>query len=449
MNKMNKMENMNKIEKKTPIFHYNKDLRPFSKSKQKFLKQQVRRLKKIIQPEQRTPEWYINRENKITASDIATAIDKSKYQRDYVLLKKKVTKDRKFITNRAIEWGIKYEEVAIKIYEYRNKTKITEYGCIPHPCFDWIGASPDGINDDGIMLEIKCPSSREITGEVPYGYWCQMQTQLEVCELDRCDFLECKLIEYENRDEYEKDNYEDNYFYNNIGMEKGVIVEFFNTKTSKYEFVYSKLGILDKKIDKFVEKSKDERINETNIIFSSVCYWKLERISCVPVYRNIEWFNSILPKLRKFWDDVLLYRTKTLKELEDYILLKKKLNRKNKKKSKNTKQKFKETKLSDFTNDISGNIMFLGLEDKKEKSKKEEEEHPKFGFSLFKNDKEKIDNLKKKDRDETFSYKKCKNIEKKINLKKNKINHKQNNIPKFGFSIFKNDFEKIQKLNNL
>ena len=89
--------------------------------------------------------------------------------------------------------GVKYEEVAVMIYEQRNSMKVFEYGCIPHPVYDFIGASPDGITDSGIMLEIKCPSSRKITGVIPSYYWCQVQTQLEVCELDRCDFLECKL----------------------------------------------------------------------------------------------------------------------------------------------------------------------------------------------------------------------------------------------------------------
>ena len=92
------------------IFHYHKDLKPFTASRLKYLREQVSRLKKIKLPEQRSKEWFEMRENKITASDIATALDESKYQRDYVLLKKKVTKDRKFISNKAMEWGVKYGE---------------------------------------------------------------------------------------------------------------------------------------------------------------------------------------------------------------------------------------------------------------------------------------------------------------------------------------------------
>ena len=318
------------------IFHYHKDLKPFTASRLKYLREQVSRLKKIKLPEQRSKEWFEMRENKITASDIATALDESKYQRDYVLLKKKVTKDRKFISNKAMEWGVKYEEIAVKIYEYRNSMKVLEYGCIQSHY-----KASDGITDDGIMLEIKCPSSRKITGIIPSYYWCQVQTQLEVCELDRCDFLECKLEEYKNRDEYESDIFENNKFYNSLGMEKGVIVEYFNKVSKKLTFDYSELGIMGDDIDTFIKNSKDSRKSNSDLIYSTVCYWKLVQISCIPIYRNQEWFNEKLPTLKEFWNDVEKYRKLSLKELEKYIEIKKK----RKKKEVN---KYKDTKISSY-----------------------------------------------------------------------------------------------------
>ena len=50
------------------------------------------------------------------------------------------------------------------------QTKIEEFGCIQHPKYNFIGASPDGINIEpncnrfGRMLEIKNIVNREITG---------------------------------------------------------------------------------------------------------------------------------------------------------------------------------------------------------------------------------------------------------------------------------------------
>ena len=51
--------------------------------------------------------------------------------------------------NKHIKRGVKYEEVITNIYEFRNKVKVFEYGCIPHPTIGHFGASPDGIVDSG------------------------------------------------------------------------------------------------------------------------------------------------------------------------------------------------------------------------------------------------------------------------------------------------------------
>ena len=51
-----------------------------------------------------------------------------------------------------------------------NNTKISDFGCIQHEKYNYIGASPDGINTDpnsilyGRMLEIKNIVNRDITG---------------------------------------------------------------------------------------------------------------------------------------------------------------------------------------------------------------------------------------------------------------------------------------------
>ena len=112
------------------------------------------------------------------------------------------------------------------IYCYFNEeniynVKVDEYGLIPHlpePRVSFIGASPDGIASHykldnsfsdriGRMLEIKCPYSRKIIteGEIdgticPHYYWCQVQQQLECCDLDYCDFWQCNLKEYKDRE---------------------------------------------------------------------------------------------------------------------------------------------------------------------------------------------------------------------------------------------------------
>ena len=61
-------------------FHLHKDLKQFTPSRLKYLREQVARIKLMPQPEQRTEAWYSMREDRITASDFATALDQSPYQ---------------------------------------------------------------------------------------------------------------------------------------------------------------------------------------------------------------------------------------------------------------------------------------------------------------------------------------------------------------------------------
>ena len=97
-------------------------------------------------------------------------------------------------TNSTLHWGQKYEPLSVLIYEHKYNTQIEDFGCIQHEKYNFVGASPDGINVDvnskryGRMLEIKNIVNREITGIPKKEYWIQMQLQMEVCELDECDF---------------------------------------------------------------------------------------------------------------------------------------------------------------------------------------------------------------------------------------------------------------------
>ena len=67
-------------------------------------------------------------------------------------------------------------------------------------CF---GASPDGINDLGTMVEIKTPYRRRVDGNIPNGYMLQMQGQMAVCGLEECDFVDATIkMDYRSLDAY-------------------------------------------------------------------------------------------------------------------------------------------------------------------------------------------------------------------------------------------------------
>ena len=214
---------------------------------------QVEKLKNIKLPEQRSPEWYKMRENMITASDFGAILGNSKYDSRNSVLKKKCGLGPPFQGNKFTKWGVKYEEVATDIYRYLNKTDVLEFGCIPHPNYSYLGASPDGITPDGVMLEIKVPYSREFEKDnIPPHYYDQMQGQLEVCDLDECDFLQVKLEEYSDVKEYEpREALTDNL----DGL------EFYRVFSKKFDTMIKIDGAL------IVETGKDEHPLEAKKIF--------------------------------------------------------------------------------------------------------------------------------------------------------------------------------------
>ena len=311
-------------------FHYDKDLLKPTILKRNYQIEQVKYLETIPQHAQKSPEWYKMRLSMLSASDWGTILGVNSYANPNSVLLKKCGEESFFpkAALDAMAWGNKYEDVAISIYEHRNNKKIKEFGCIRHPFIDFLGASPDGITEEGVMLEIKCPVSRKITGIPPKYYWCQVQGQLEVCELDRCDFLECKLAEYEDEEEYINDNYEGDYNLNEFGNEKGVVAEFYVVKENKHIYYYSPVNIIGDELIQWKEEiQKNNEIyienSKENIILSSFDYWYLEEVSCVPIYRNQEWFNEAKEQLREFWEKVLYYREMGLDYLKNELNIKK------------------------------------------------------------------------------------------------------------------------------
>jgi putative phage-type endonuclease len=152
----------------------------------------VENLLKIPQYEQRSPEWFQQRNNAITASDIPTVLGENSYKTPLSLLIDKCDANpRPFIGNAATKWGTHYEDIAIEKYsELRNK-QVLSFGLLIHPEYPWLGGSPDGITTDGILLEVKCPLKRKIVmGEVPHHYLSQVLLNLEICDLELAHFIE-------------------------------------------------------------------------------------------------------------------------------------------------------------------------------------------------------------------------------------------------------------------
>jgi putative phage-type endonuclease len=160
----------------------------------------VQRARELIAQEyaeQRSQEWLDLRENMITASDAASAIGESRYESEDAFVKKKVLRT-KWAGNAATEHGTRLEPFVRDLYDQKFNRKSHEIGLVQHREYPWLGASPDGVTEDGILIEIKCPMSRKIEPNVPKHYWPQVQLQLEITDLEECDFVQYRPASIED-----------------------------------------------------------------------------------------------------------------------------------------------------------------------------------------------------------------------------------------------------------
>jgi putative phage-type endonuclease len=125
----------------------------------------------------------------ITASDVASALGENHYESTDAFVKKKVLKT-KWAGNAATAHGTLLEPLVRDMYDQRYNRKSHEIGLVQHRDYPWLGASPDGVTEDGLLIEIKCPLTRKIEPKVPKHYWPQVQLQLEITDLDECDFIQ-------------------------------------------------------------------------------------------------------------------------------------------------------------------------------------------------------------------------------------------------------------------
>ena len=274
---------------------------------------QLEELKKIPVIEQRSEEWYKARQTLISASDFGQALNRGEYgtQRDFII--KKVTgKSKEIKYKKPLLWGVKYEDVATSIYSKRNNVQVFEFGLIKHTELDYIGASPDGISDLGIMLEIKCPFSRKISGKIMEQYYDQIQGQLEVCDLDECDFLECEFEEYKDEEE----------FINNTDelKEKGIIIQYRENEDEEFKYLYSSLNDDIENIIKW----KNNKIEEFDVTIDfKIDYWKIRKYNCQRVYRDKKLFEKMKNDLKFIWDKILYFRDNNSQYLKEILSNKK------------------------------------------------------------------------------------------------------------------------------
>jgi putative phage-type endonuclease len=300
------------------------------------LRNKVKALQKKPQPEQRTPDWYKQRQTRVTASEAASCLFRTKNvcetyvnefgltnfkykdndpinpyetREDYIIKKcsaffgQAVFRDTVFTL-----WGKKYEEVANRLYTKLNNTQVHEFGLLSHGRLKWLAASPDGITTEGVMLEIKCPKSRKIDPTAPpFYYWVQVQIQLEVCDLEECDFFECEIEEKQDETEFRSlegtlSGPQD------LGILMCVPKE--PDTPGDLQFIYPPAELVT--IDDYIEW-RDKMLNERPELIPT--YYFIKRYNNIRIKRSRAWFAKNKEDIKETWRVV----TKLQNNHEDFI----------------------------------------------------------------------------------------------------------------------------------
>ena len=304
LNKCDAIHSNNGIDKNLIINRIN-----IIKNNRKILK----KLLKIPIIEQRTKEWHDARDSRLTASDLYDAIKKNNNSDKIAKKKAKILVDNiNYNAVPALKWGTMFEPMATRCYsQINNNIKVYDFGLILDNSNPHFGASPDGINELGIMIEIKCPYSRKIVdGYIPEKYKMQIQGQLAVCNLTECDYIECEFACIENEEYMTKCK--------DITTNHGVIAEY--QISGSYKYLYSDEYLNAEEAynnicKKIIDYNSANTLDNTSK-FNKLIFWELKIINIQRESFNKDEWEKIIPKINEFWKSVENFK---LMPIEDNI----------------------------------------------------------------------------------------------------------------------------------
>ena len=255
------------------------------------------------QIEQRTPEWYKQMNTILSASELGSLFGSARTRAQLVVSKTvpRPARNQPLATHSdsmtAFDWGIRFEPVVKQIYQHKYGTTLKELGRLIHPTYNKCSASPDGLIYDcpksertGRLVEIKCPVTREIDGNIPKDYYAQIQMQLHVTRLSKCDYVEAVFSsKYNNNPERVGPMLYNGYIavirYPEISDA---------TQNQEFYYIYSPVNA---DADWTPEIKDNEEIVE-------ITPWRLNHWREQIVTRSEEWWTSIKPMIDLFWEDV-------------------------------------------------------------------------------------------------------------------------------------------------
>lgn len=290
-------------------------------------------LQKIEKVEQKSIDWHNLRKTLITASSAGSLLKKNQkiieiynkisskkenvneeeccdfFSSEHTWYSRKLNLE-KFTGSEATRFGERYEDVACKFYEEMKGNQVFPFGTIIDSEYPFLGASPDGITENGTMLELKCLYSRPIIyGYIPLKYFIQIQIQLRCCNLLECDYLEIKLDEWRSFGLFLKES--------NPRDFRGIVIEEIGdnigTTNRKFYFInrISNENLDLPEIERFLKEAEKWE-------FSSITFFSTVNYNLMSIKRNDDFFDCIIETLKEKYDFLLECQKdqKKLKKLE-------------------------------------------------------------------------------------------------------------------------------------
>lgn len=113
-------------------------------------------------PKQRTQAWLDQRKGRVTGSVAGAILGVNPHTSREDVLRRFVRDwhgaEPEFTGNIATRHGTAHEDGAIVDFQMETGIGVNPVGFLPYE--DWLGASPDGLTDDGGVLEVKVPFGR-------------------------------------------------------------------------------------------------------------------------------------------------------------------------------------------------------------------------------------------------------------------------------------------------
>lgn len=283
----------------------------------------------IFDVKQKSKEWLDLRKGYISASSVATALrmnGEEKYN-EYITEKKSGVSN--FHGNSATHFGELFEDIARSIFEHYTDFSVKEYGFIVNKKYNCLGVSPDGVLDNGDLLEIKCPYTRIIDGVIKNDYYHQIQLQGSVMESKNCYFLECKF-KLEQSDTANFINTLDTStvtgLINISGDSIGVLP--WERKIINYGPIYYPGSISTINEENYFNYREPlstidyiNKVNKFNCKYGTLWKYSLITISCQKVPIDPEWINHYYKRLQSVHDEINEDITECLFDFEENKLI--------------------------------------------------------------------------------------------------------------------------------